>query len=131
MSPCGVRRITWGTEKYTTPASNSYIIIHSEESDMSCQHFYPPSALSTYTSTLPTKNSSTIILRHVPPSCTLKKKFIFPLFIETGSKLDVDGKLESNLSIRLFSPPPCPFPLGRLQASLQDSECVWIGHIYV
>ena len=79
-----------------------YVIIHCEESDAARQHFYPPSILNTYTSTH--QRCNTTILRHFPPSRTLSTKFIFPLFIETDSEPDVDGKLESNLPLLVHFP---------------------------
>jgi len=75
-----------------------HIVIHCEESDAAYQHFYPLSVLRTYISQLRNKDATPVISQRVPPSRTVKKKFIFPLFIESDSEPDLDGELEGNLT---------------------------------
>ncbi|KAJ3512368.1 hypothetical protein NLJ89_g3561 [Agrocybe chaxingu] len=78
-----------------------HIVIHCEESDAAYQHFYPLSLLRTYTNTLPTKDSTPSISRRLPPARTLKKKFIFPLFVETDSDADepdLEGDIHTTIN---------------------------------
>jgi len=121
----GIRRNT----SLSTPASNSYVIIHSEESDASCQHFYPPSALNTYTSTLPTKDATLLFCDTSHPLAPSRNNSssLYSWKLTPNRMWMANSKATSPSA---YLPPS--FSLSpRLQASLQDPERVWVGRIYV
>ncbi|KAL0955539.1 hypothetical protein HGRIS_001775 [Hohenbuehelia grisea] len=54
------------------------MVIHSEESDVAFQHFYPISLLESFMKPLTSNSSVPTIAARVAPAETLKKRFIFP-----------------------------------------------------